>query len=157
MAVVSHRHPYRQRSTTAALLLSLATFLAARGVGFCGLPAQQLTRKSLGRHASSPGADQVKPLSEYVLVEAIDEASETESGLLIADSKNKRVRVSKGRVVAKGPGEVGNLGDLQLLGDIKEGDLVMWDDYAKEPVDESEENRLFVVPIRAIKAKVSES
>lgn len=65
----------------------------------------------------------IKPIGEYILVEAIEESQTTESGLIIQSSGKEKPQ--RGTVVALGNKEFS----------VKEGDVVLFKKYTPEEVE----------------------
>eukprot|EP00440_Ansanella_granifera_P029869 gb/GFBE01032447.1/.p1 GENE.gb/GFBE01032447.1/~~gb/GFBE01032447.1/.p1 ORF type:complete len:147 (+),score=37.13 gb/GFBE01032447.1/:1-441(+) len=120
-------------------------------VGPVRLPAA--TR--VARAAAMVAAADVTPLGNQVLVEEIEEEAEDTGGLLLSEGSKKKTRLRLGRVHALGKGTSGDMREPKLLEDLKEGDTVLWEDFANRKLEDSAENKLFLVPIRSVKAKVS--
>jgi chaperonin GroES len=70
---------------------------------------------------------QVKPLSDRVLVERLEEEKKTAGGIIIPD--NNTEKPSEGRVVSVGPGKALDSGTVQSL-QVKEGDKILFGKYA---------------------------
>ena len=70
---------------------------------------------------------QIKPLSDYVLIEPMDSQTTTPSGIVIPDTaKEKPVR---GEVMAIGTGKVLDNGEIRKL-DVKVGDKILFGKYS---------------------------
>ncbi|MDP6529858.1 MAG: co-chaperone GroES [Gemmatimonadota bacterium] len=69
----------------------------------------------------------IKPLSDRVLIEALEADEKTESGIYIPDTAKERP--SKGKVVAAGPGRRTDDGERVPL-EVKEGDEVLYGKYS---------------------------
>ncbi len=57
------------------------------------------------------------PINKYIIINAIDEQAQTESGLLLSGSDNEKFRYKKGQVVRPGTN----------VDCVKEGDLIYYD------------------------------
>lgn len=68
----------------------------------------------------------MKPLSDRVVIELMDEESQTAGGIFIPDSA--REKPIKGKVVAVGPGRVLDSGNREEM-TVKEGDMVLFAKY----------------------------
>eukprot|EP00930_Biecheleria_cincta_P062843 TRINITY_DN48293_c0_g1_i1.p2 TRINITY_DN48293_c0_g1~~TRINITY_DN48293_c0_g1_i1.p2 ORF type:complete len:151 (+),score=25.87 TRINITY_DN48293_c0_g1_i1:87-539(+) len=126
------------------LLMSVPAFLG-------GSPVWR--RSTLAARA----AEAVTPLRNQVLVEEIEREEETAGGLIVAGGKKKNdVRLRLGRVKACGPGSLGDLREKTLVGALSEGDEVLFEDFSNRRLSESDEDdKLFLVPVGSIKAKVA--
>jgi chaperonin GroES len=70
---------------------------------------------------------QVKPLSDRVLVERLEEERKTAAGIIIPDSNTEKP--SEGKIVSVGPGRTLDNGSTQAL-QVKEGDKILFGKYA---------------------------
>ena len=68
----------------------------------------------------------VKPLSDRVLVEALEAAEKTAGGLYIPD--NAKEKPQKGKIIAVGPGKTEN--GILVAPTVKVGDTVLYGKYA---------------------------
>jgi chaperonin GroES len=69
----------------------------------------------------------IKPLSDRVVVQALEAAEQTRGGLYIPDTaKEKPIQ---GKVVAVGPGKLSDEGE-RLAPDLKVGDTVLYGKYS---------------------------
>ena len=73
------------------------------------------------------GADKIQPLSDRVVVQALDEAEEMRGGLYIPDTAKEKP--SQGNVVAVGPGKISDEG-VRMDMDVKVGDKVLYGKYS---------------------------
>ena len=69
----------------------------------------------------------LKPLNDRVLVKRLESEEKTAGGLYIHDTAKEKP--SRGKVVAAGPGKVGDDGKRAALA-VKDGDLVLFNKYA---------------------------
>ena len=69
----------------------------------------------------------LKPLNDRVLVKRLESEEKTAGGLYIPDTAKEKP--SRGKVVAAGPGKVGDDGKRTALA-VKDGDLVLFNKYA---------------------------
>ncbi|MBU2523625.1 co-chaperone GroES [Patescibacteria group bacterium] len=74
----------------------------------------------------------VKPLRDFIVVEALEADTTTASGIVIPDTASKE-KPQKGKVMAVGPGEVGKDGN-RLPMDVKVGQVVLYTKYAPTEV-----------------------
>ena len=75
----------------------------------------------------------IKPLSDHVFLEAMEEDRVTKSGIVLPDTAEKEKPV-RGRVVAVGPGKRNDRGELLPLS-LKVGDLVLFKKYGPDEVE----------------------
>ncbi len=73
------------------------------------------------------GADKIQPLSDRVVVQALDEAEEMRGGLYIPDTAKEKP--SQGNVVAVGPGKMSDEG-VRVEMDVKVGNKVLYGKYS---------------------------
>ncbi len=73
----------------------------------------------------------VRPLQDRVLVERLDGEEKTAGGIIIPDSAKEKPQ--EGRVVAAGPGKVGDDGKRQAMG-VKPGDRILFSKYSGNEV-----------------------
>lgn len=66
----------------------------------------------------------IKPLFDYLLIEPVEQETQTSSGIIIPDTATKE-KPQKGTVVAAGPGRKNSKGEL-VKTEIKKGDVVMY-------------------------------
>lgn len=83
----------------------------------------------------------LKPLLDRVLIKKSEEEKVTASGLVISD-KNKEIP-NKGIVLAVGPGKKDDQGNLIEM-QVKEGDEVIFKQYAGTEVEENHEKYTIV-------------
>ena len=69
----------------------------------------------------------IKPLSDRVVVEALDESEEMRGGLYIPDTAKEKPQ--QGKVIAAGPGRLSDQGE-RLAPDVSEGDTVLYGKYS---------------------------
>jgi len=68
----------------------------------------------------------LRPLSDRILVERVEEEEKTKGGLYIPDTAKEKP--AEGKVVASGNGRMGEDGKLLLM-DVKVGDRVLFSKY----------------------------
>jgi chaperonin GroES len=93
----------------------------------------------------------LQPLGDRVVVKAVEQESQTKSGLLIPDTAKERPQ--EGTVVAVGPGRTTDEGK-RIEMDLKVGDVVVYSKFAGTEFTEDGEE-LLVLTERDILAKVS--
>ncbi len=74
----------------------------------------------------------VNPLSDHIVVEAIDEETVSASGIIIPDTASKE-KPMKGKVIAVGPGKILDNGQRQEM-EVEEGDMVLFSKYGPTEV-----------------------
>ena len=83
----------------------------------------------------------LKPLSDRVLIEPVEEEQKTDSGIILPDTVEKS-KVLRGKVTATGPGKLNDKGERVSLS-VKVGDEVLfkkpWSDDDKLKVEGKEE------------------
>ena len=73
------------------------------------------------------GADKIQPLSDRVVVQALEEGEEMRGGLYIPDTAKEKP--SQGNVVAVGPGKISDEG-VRMEMDVTVGDKVLYGKYS---------------------------
>jgi len=81
------------------------------------------------------------PLADRVVVKPLEEEMVTKAGLLIPDTAKEKPQ--EGKVVAVGPGRVGDDGK-RLAMEVKVGDKVVYSKYAGTEYKEDDEEYLIV-------------
>ncbi|MDD3735265.1 MAG: co-chaperone GroES [Candidatus Pacebacteria bacterium] len=74
----------------------------------------------------------IKPLSDYVLIEPIEEEKETKSGIIIPETVEKE-RPEKGKIIAVGPGKKLSSGKIMEMS-VKQGDTVLFKKYGPDEI-----------------------
>ncbi len=69
----------------------------------------------------------IKPLSDHILIEPLDEKDKTKGGILLPETA-ERERPQKGKVIAVGPGKKTESGKIIPL-EVKVGDIVLFTKY----------------------------
>lgn len=75
----------------------------------------------------------IKPLSDYVLIEAVTQKEKTESGIFLPDTAEKE-RPEQGRVIAVGSGKKTSSGKVILM-EVKVGDRVLFTKYGPNEIE----------------------
>jgi len=75
----------------------------------------------------------IKPLSNHLFLEAVEEEKVTKSGIVLPDTAEKE-RPMKGRVVAVGPGKINDKGEVNPMS-VKVGDTVLFKKYGPDEVE----------------------
>lgn len=74
----------------------------------------------------------LKPLSNRVFIEPVEEETTTKSGIVIPDTAKEKPL--KGRIVAVGPGKYNEGGELIPMS-VKVGDLVLFKKYGPDEIE----------------------
>ena len=74
----------------------------------------------------------LKPLSNRVFIEPIEEETTTKSGIVIPDTAKEKPL--KGRVLATGPGKYNEDGELIPMS-VKVGDMVLFKKYGPDEIE----------------------
>jgi chaperonin GroES len=74
----------------------------------------------------------ISPLADHVVIEPIEEDETSVAGIVIPDTANKE-RPQKGKIVAVGPGKLGDDGKRQAP-EVKKGDIVLFTKYGPTEV-----------------------
>jgi chaperonin GroES len=83
----------------------------------------------------------VRPLHDRVLVLRLDGEAKTAGGIIIPDTAKEKPQ--QGRVVAAGPGKVGDDGKRQSMG-VKAGDRILFGKYSGSEVEFDGEEHLIM-------------
>ncbi|HVM77125.1 MAG TPA: co-chaperone GroES [Candidatus Paceibacterota bacterium] len=75
----------------------------------------------------------VKPLSNHVFLEALEEEKTTASGIVLPDTAEKEKPV-KGKVLAVGPGKVQENGTVRPVA-VNVGDVVLFKKYGPDEIE----------------------
>jgi chaperonin GroES len=76
---------------------------------------------------------EIKPLSNRVFIEPIEEDKTTKSGIVIPDTADKE-RPIKGKVLVAGPGKKNDKGDTITMS-VKIGDTVLFKKYGPDEIE----------------------
>jgi len=74
----------------------------------------------------------IKPLSDYILIEPLDQEEKTKGGILLPKSAEKE-RPQQGKVIAVGAGKRTSSGKIIPL-QVKKGDIVLFTKYGPNEV-----------------------
>ena len=69
----------------------------------------------------------IRPLNDRVLVERVEEEQKTAGGIIIPDTAKEKPQ--EGKVIATGPGKIGDDGKRTPL-NVKKGDKILFSKYA---------------------------
>jgi chaperonin GroES len=72
-------------------------------------------------------AAKIRPLSDRVVVQALEESEQTRGGLYIPDTAKEKPQ--QGKIIAVGPGKLSDQGE-RLAPDVKKGDTVLYGKYS---------------------------
>lgn len=75
---------------------------------------------------------QIKPISDYIVVEAQKQENKTKSGIVLPETVEKE-KPQQGKVIAAGPGKMLENGERAKM-QIKEGDKVLFSKYGPTEV-----------------------
>jgi chaperonin GroES len=84
----------------------------------------------------------LKPMSDYLLIEPIKEDEVTKGGIVIPETAREE-RAIKGKVIAVGPGKLNEKGERIPL-TIKEGQTVIFKKYAPDEIKIDDKEYYFV-------------
>ena len=76
----------------------------------------------------------IKPLSNHVLLEVLEEEKTTKSGIVIPETADKE-RPTRGKVAAVGPGKFDEDGEKRVPMSVKVGDMVLFKKYGPDEVE----------------------
>jgi len=85
----------------------------------------------------------LRPIGDHIIVKPLSEEEVSVSGIIIPDTVDKE-RSERGEVIAVGPGRVLENGSRTAMGDIKEGDKVVFKKYAPDEVKINKEEFLVI-------------
>ena len=74
----------------------------------------------------------IKPLSDHILIEPIEQAEQTEGGIILPSTADKE-RPEQGKVIAVGPGKKTSSGNTIPM-EVKEGDKVLFTKYGPNEI-----------------------
>ena len=77
--------------------------------------------------------ENIKPLSDHVFIEPVEEETTTDSGIVIPDTADKE-RPMKGKVIAVGAGKRDDDGKLIPMS-VKVGDMVLFKKYGPDELE----------------------
>ena len=75
----------------------------------------------------------IKPLSNHVFLEAIEEDQMTKSGIVLPETVSKE-KPMKGKIVATGPGKKSKTGEIIPMS-VKVGDTVLFKKYGPDEIE----------------------
>ena len=83
----------------------------------------------------------IRPLYDRIVVARLQAEEKTKGGIIIPDTAKEKPQ--QGRVVATGPGKVGDNGKRQAL-DVKAGDRILFGKYSGSEVELDSEEHLIM-------------
>jgi chaperonin GroES len=93
------------------------------------------------------------PLTDHIVLQAVEEEEITASGLVIPDSAKERPQ--HGHVVAVGPGKMNDAGLVETI-DLKQGDRVLYQKYTGQEVTVDKTDYI-VIRFQDVLAKLEEA
>ena len=87
-------------------------------------------------------ATQVQPMTDHIVLQAVEQEEVTSSGLVIPDSANERPQ--HGNVIAVGPGKTSDSGEKITMDDLKAGDRVLYQKYTGQEVTVDSEEYIVI-------------
>jgi chaperonin GroES len=75
----------------------------------------------------------LKPLSNHLFIEPIDEEKTTKSGIVLPETAEKEKPV-KGKIIAVGPGKLNEKGE-RIPMSVKVGDVVLFKKYGPDEIE----------------------
>ncbi len=75
----------------------------------------------------------LKPLSNHIFLEAIEEEKTTKSGIVLPETSEKEKPI-KGKIVAVGPGKLNDKGEIIQMS-VKVGDIVLFKKYGPDEIE----------------------
>jgi chaperonin GroES len=75
----------------------------------------------------------IKPLSNHIFLEPVEEEKTTESGIIIPDTADKEKPV-KGKIIAVGEGKINEKGERRPMS-VKPGDTVLFKKYGPDEIE----------------------
>jgi len=94
-----------------------------------------------GRHMATQAATKIQPLSDRVVVKALEEAEQMRGGLYIPDTAKEKPQ--QGEVVAVGPGKVNDDG-VRIALEVQVGNRVLYGKYSGTEVNVDNEEYLIL-------------
>jgi chaperonin GroES len=81
---------------------------------------------------ATTSANAIRPLGDRVLIQALDAQETLKSGIIIPDTAKERPQ--EGRVIAVGPGRIGEDGK-RIVPEVKKGDTILFGKYSGTKVE----------------------
>ncbi len=76
----------------------------------------------------------IKPLSNHIFLEPIDEEKTTKSGIVLPETAEKETSI-KGKIIAVGPGKISENGGQRIPMSVKVGNLVLFKKYGPDEIE----------------------
>ncbi len=74
----------------------------------------------------------IKPLSNHIFIEVVDEEKTTKSGIVLPETAEHKP--IKGKIFAAGPGKLNDKGE-RILMSVKVGDIVLFKKYGPDEIE----------------------
>ena len=87
-------------------------------------------------------ATQVQPMTDHIVLQAVEQEEVTSSGLVIPDSAKERPQ--HGHVLAVGPGKIADSGEKITMDGLTEGDRVLYQKYTGQEVTVDSEEYIVI-------------
>ncbi len=87
-------------------------------------------------------ATQVQPMTDHIVLQAVEQEEVTSSGLVIPDSAKERPQ--HGHVIAVGPGKVSDSGEKITMDELSSGDRVLYQKYTGQEVTVDSEEYIVI-------------
>ena len=84
----------------------------------------------------------VQPMTDHIVLQAVEQEEVTASGLVIPDSAKERPQ--HGHVVAVGPGKIADSGEKITMDELSKGDRVLYQKYTGQEVTVDSEEYLVI-------------
>ncbi len=97
-------------------------------------------------------ATKVVPLSDHIVLKAVEDEEVTTSGLVIPDSAKEKPQ--HGEVISVGPGKMNDAGVIETI-DLDTGDHVLYQKYTGQEVNVDQEDYL-IIRFQDVLAKLQE-
>ena len=86
----------------------------------------------------------IRPLNDRVLVTRVEEEQKTAGGIIIPDTAKEKPQ--EGKIVATGPGKIGDDGKRTPL-NVKKGDKILFSKYAGTEINIDGVEQIFMISI----------
>jgi len=75
----------------------------------------------------------IKPLSNHIFLEPVEEEKTTKSGIVLPETAEKEKPI-KGKIIAVGPGKLNDKGERNPMS-VKVGDIVLFKKYGPDEIE----------------------
>ncbi len=75
----------------------------------------------------------IKPISNHIFLEALEEEKTTKSGIVLPETSEKEKPI-KGKILAVGPGKLNDRGEVMAM-PVKVGDIVLFKKYGPDELE----------------------